>query len=396
MKFRLLVLVLTLVIGAASAGAQTTATLDASSITLTPVASGFVRPLYVTHAPDGSGRLFVVEQGGRIWVIDADGQRLPEPFLDLSSRVSPEALNLSMYTERGLLGLAFHPDYAENGLFYVNYTDIGGTTVVARYSVSENNPNAADPDSVHVILTQEQPFANHNGGHMAFGPDGYLYIGLGDGGSRGDPLGAGQDLSMLLGKILRIDVNVPPGSNEPYAIPPDNPFVGRVDARPEIWAYGLRNPWRFSFDRETGDLYIADVGQNQYEEVNFQPAESDGGENYGWNIYEATHPYSGASAPADMVLPFFEYSHREGNSVTGGYVYRGEAIPALYGYYLFGDFGSGRMWASLRAEDGTWTTMPLNVSSGAGRLISSFGEDQAGELYLVDYNGVVYRFAPVG
>lgn len=356
---------------------------DASKVMLTPVANGFVRPLLVTHAGDGTGWLYVVEQGGTIWLL-IDGERQPNPFLDLSDRVSPEATQEGGYTERGLLGLAFAPDYADSGYFYVNYTDIGGNTVLARYARSADDPMIADPDPVSVLLTQQQPFPNHNGGHLAFGPDGYLYIGLGDGGSAGDPLEAGQDLETWLGKILRIDV-----STELYTVPADNPFVGVDDAREEIWAFGLRNPWRFTFDRATGDLYIADVGQNQWEEVNFQPADSAGGENYGWNVYEASHPYSGASAPADMILPIAEYSHGEGVSISGGYVYRGSAVPDLVGAYLYGDFGTGVMWSAWRNLSMEWES---GIFMDTPYSISSFGEDEAGELYLVDYGGTIYRF----
>ncbi|MDX2161596.1 MAG: PQQ-dependent sugar dehydrogenase [bacterium] len=359
---------------------------DAASVQMVEVANGFDRPLLVTHAGDGSNRLFVVEQGGVVWVV-RDGQRLETPFLNVSSLISPEATTASGYTERGLLGLAFDPAYADNGRFFVNYTDIQGNTVLARYQVTADNPNQADPNSAVILLTQAQPFANHNGGHLAFGPDGYLYVGLGDGGSGGDPLMAGQDLNTWLGKILRIDV-----SGDGYAVPDDNPFVGQDGALPEIWAYGLRNPWRFTFDRATGDLYTADVGQRNWEEVNFQPASSPGGENYGWNVYEGLHPYSGAVAPADMVLPIAEYDHSEGVSVTGGYVYRGSQIPALQGAYLYGDFGTGRIWAAWRDSAMNWRSAVFMPSSGA--TISSFGEDEAGELYVVSYNGQIFRFDP--
>jgi glucose/arabinose dehydrogenase len=353
---------------------------------LVPVASGFSRPLYVTHAGDGSGRLFVVEQSGAIRVIK-DSTVLGQPFLDVSGLISRQALE-GGYTERGLLGLAFHPDYAENGLFYINYTDLNGHTVISRYTVSADNPDRADATSAAPLLFVEQPYANHNGGHLAFGPDGYLYISLGDGGSGGDPLGSGQNLATLLGKILRIDVTIAEG----YSIPPDNPFVGRADARPEIWAWGLRNVWRFSFDRATGDLYLADVGQNQWEEVNFQPAASAGGENYGWNAYEGTHVYSGQPAASAVVAPVLEYNHSAGRcSVTGGYVYRGERIPALQGVYLYGDWCSGTIWSATRAAGGAWETV---VSLESGRSISSFGEDEAGELYVVDHSGAVLRLEP--
>lgn len=354
---------------------------------LVEVASGFSRPLYVTHAGDDSGRLFVVEQSGKIKIIHQDGTIVETPFLDVSSLISQEALGTG-YTERGLLGLAFHPDYANNGIFFINYTDRNGSSVLARYTVSVDDPNVADPNSAFLMMLVEQPFANHNGGHMAFGPDGYLYISLGDGGSGGDPQGNGQNLGTLLGKILRIDVD----GEEPYGIPPDNPFVSNADARGEIWAWGLRNVWRFSFDRETGDLYLADVGQNAWEEVNFQPASSAGGENYGWNAYEASTYYSGQEPASDVVMPVAEYSHGTGGcSVTGGYVYRGQAIPALQGYYFFGDWCSGTLWTARQTEGGSWEYSP---SLESGRQVSSFGEDEAGELYLVDYDGVVLRFAP--
>jgi len=357
-----------------------------ASFRLVTVADGFRRPLLVTHAGDGSGRLFVVEQGGVIRVIK-DGAVLAEPFLDVSELVS-RAARSNDYTERGLLGLAFHPDYAENGLFYINYTDANGNTVVARYSVSGDNPDRADPASALPLLYVPQPYSNHNGGHMEFGPDGYLYISLGDGGSGGDPQGNGQNLGSLLGKILRIDINADDG----YAIPPDNPFAGRADARPEIWAWGLRNVWRFSFDRVTGDLYLADVGQNRWEEINFQPATSRGGENYGWNAYEGSHVYSGQPPASEVVMPVLEYEHRNGwCSVTGGYVYRGERISALQGYYLYGDWCTGTIWAARADSSGIWQA---TIVLESGRQISSFGEDEAGELYLVDYGGAVLRFEP--
>jgi glucose/arabinose dehydrogenase len=308
-------------------------------------------------------------------------------FLDVSDLVSREARGNS-YTERGLLGLAFHPDYAENGLFFIDYTDQNGNTVVARYHVSADDPNQADPSSAVQLLYVQQPYANHNGGDMAFGPDGYLYIALGDGGSGGDPQGNGQNLRTLLGKILRLDVNVGDG----YVIPETNPFVGNDAARPEIWAWGLRNVWRYSFDRATGDLYMADVGQDQWEEIDFQPAASAGGENYGWNAYEATHIYSGQAPAADVVMPVLEYEHTNGwCSVTGGYVYRGEQMPGLQGYYLYGDWCTGTIWAARQDNAGHWTAV---ISLESGRQISSFGEDEAGELYLVDYGGTVLRFEP--
>jgi glucose/arabinose dehydrogenase len=360
---------------------------DASQIALVEIASGFTRPLFVTHAGDGSGRLFVVEQGGRIWVL-RDGMRLQTPFLDISELVSREALSPIGFTERGLLGLAFDPDYARNGRFYINYTDRSGTSVIARYRVSANNPDLADPDSAQILLIVPQPFANHNGGHLEFGPDGYLYVSLGDGGSGGDPQNHGQNLGTLLGTILRIDVS---GDGD-YAIPDDNPFIDQPGAMPEIWAYGLRNAWRFSFDAATGDLYIADVGQNLWEEINFQPADSPGGENYGWNWFEGSAVYRGGGDPSAVVMPVAEYTRNEGISVTGGYVYRGTQIPALVGYYVYGDFGSGNIWTLRRDDAGVWQSHLLMRAQG--RAISSFGLDEAGELYLVDYGGTVLKFVP--
>lgn len=365
-----------------------TARAQAPAFALETVAGGFSRPLFVTHAGDGTNRLFVVEQGGLIWVL-RDSQRLEAPFLDVSDRISPEALG-SGYSERGLLGLAFHPDYADNGAFFIDYTDRSGSSVLARYTVSAENPDRADADSEQQLLIVEQPYANHNGGHLAFGPDGALYVALGDGGSGGDPQGNGQNLGTLLGTILRLDVDAAEG----YAIPEDNPFVSTDNARPEIWAWGLRNPWRFSFDRETGDLYIADVGQNEWEEVNFQPASSTGGENYGWNAYEGSHRYSGLAPASDPVMPIAEYSHSGtgGCSITGGYVYRGEAIPALSGTYLYGDWCSGTIWTAQQAGEGMWD---VQAALESGRSISSFGEDETGELYVVDYaSGEILRLAP--
>jgi glucose/arabinose dehydrogenase len=316
-----------------------------------------------------------------------NGEFAVSDFLDLSDLVSPEA-NSQNYTERGLLGLAFHPDYAENGYFYVNYTDRVGTTNVVRYSVSADNPNVADPNSAAVLLQQEQPFANHNGGHMAFGPDGYLYISMGDGGSAGDPLNSGQNPDTLLGTLLRIGVNA---DDTGYFIPEDNPFADAEPGADEVWAYGLRNVWRFGFDRVTGDLYHGDVGQNQWEEINFQPADSPGGENYGWNVYEATHLYSGGGELENAVMPVAEYDHANGCSVTAGYVYRGEAIPALEGVYFYSDYCSGRVWIAYRDANMDWQS---TVFTEAGFQVSSFGEDEAGELYLINYSGGLYKMVP--
>ena len=357
---------------------------DPKAIKLTPVASQFKRPLYATHAADGSHRLFLVEQVGRIWIL-RDGARATRPFLDISRIISRSALTEN-FTEQGLLGLAFHPDFSNNGRFYLNYTDREGSTVVARYLVDAANPDLADAESGQIIFRLSQPYANHNGGHIEFGPDGYLYIALGDGGAANDPLGAGQNRQLLLGSILRINVDV----DSAYAIPPDNPFVGEAAARAEIWAYGLRNVWRFSFDRATGDMYMADVGQNQWEEINFQPADSPGGENYGWNVWEGNHVFAGGSAP-NHVPPIFEFNHKLGCSVTGGVIYRGAAIAGLQAVYLFGDWCSGRIWGTWRDHELAWQTVELMNTEMA---ISSFGEDEAGEVYVIDYGGALYRIDP--
>jgi glucose/arabinose dehydrogenase len=335
------------------------------------------QPEGIVAAGDGSGRLFIVEQGGLIRILKG-GALLPTPFLDLTQIVD-------CCGERGLLGLVFHPKYRENGFFYVDYTEKTGNqlyTVIARYEVSANDPNLADPNSELRMLHIKQPFQNHKGGQLQFGPDGYLYIGMGDGGSQGDPDGNGQSLETLLGKILRIDVD----HNEPYAVPSDNPYVnggGLV----EIWAYGLRNPWRFSFDRLNGDLYIGDVGQDAWEEIDYLPAGNPGGENFGWNFYEGTHPYRG-SPPAGMkfVMPVAEYSHDLGEAVIGGYVYRGVSLPAWQGVYLYADYGSGKVWGLLHLKDGSWLN---SLMYDTGRQISSFGLDENGEIYLVDDAGSI-------
>lgn len=349
------------------------------------VASGFERPVFVTHANDDSGRLFIEDQYGHIWVM-IDGTVQETPFLDVQSIISNDS------NEQGLLGLAFHPNYAENGQFFIGYTDVVGNNTVARYTVSADDPNVADPNSGVVLMSIEDPYGNHNGGYVGFGPDGYLYIAFGDGGSAGDPQGNGQNPSALLGKMLRIDVDNP-AEGQPYGIPADNPFSVNPEFAPEVWAWGLRNPWRVSFDRATGDFYIADVGQNEWEEVNFQPADSTGGENYGWNILEGTHAYSGASEPEGLVAPFAEYSHSEGGcSVTGGYVYRGANLPGLTGIYLYGDYCSGLIWSSYRDSAGEWQT---NLFMETGALITSFGEDEDGELYLVDHGGKILKLEAV-
>ncbi len=356
---------------------------DPANYQWTVIASDFDNPLGLVNAGDGSGRLFVIEQAGLIWIIE-DDEVLFDPFLDISALLPPVVFQ-GGYTERGLLGLAFHPDYESNGLFFINYTDVRGDTIIARYQVSADDPNRADESSATVILKVNQPYDNHNGGDLAFGSDGYLYIGLGDGGSQDDPLGMGQRTSTHLGKMLRIDVNA-----ETYVVPADNPFVNNPDYKPEIWAIGLRNPWRYSFDMATGDLYIADVGQWKWEEINFQPA-GVGGQNYGWNAFEGSydHPEKQfAVDPALVTMPVAEYPHEQGCSVSGGYVYRGEALPELDGIYLYGDYCNGRMWALTRDAAGQWVN---TIWMETGRVITAFGQDEAGEIYLVDYKGEVAR-----
>ncbi len=354
--------------------------LERLSFRLAPVVQGLRRPTHVTSAGDGSGRLFVVEQAGQVRIV-RDGRLLPRPFLDIAALVG------SRGNEQGLLSVAFHPRFAENGTFFVNYTNHDGHTIVARYRVSRDDPDRAEPSSATVLLTIEQPAANHNGGLVKFGPDGYLYIGTGDGGAAGDPWNNGQRLDTLLGKLLRIDVN----GAAPYAVPADNPMLNRAGARPEIWAYGLRNPWRFSFDRATGDLFIADVGQNAWEEVHVQPAGSRGGENYGWKIMEGETCFRAEQCDqSGLELPIAVYGHGSpagGCSITGGYVYRGAAFPRLVGTYLYADYCSGNLWG-LRASGAGWSGALLGVLNIRP---SSFGEDEAGELYLTDHSGGLYR-----
>jgi glucose/arabinose dehydrogenase len=361
---------------------------DNTSFKFTKIAGGLKSPDDVTGAGDGSGRLFIVEQVGRIRVVK-DGVLLAKPFLDIRSLVASGG-------ERGLLSVAFHPQFRTNGVFIVDYTRASttaadvGDTVIARYRASPPTSDVADRASGEALLTIKQPQANHNGGLVKFGPDGLLYIGMGDGGASGDigpghaPQGNGQSLTTLLGKILRIEVD----ATGPYRIPADNPNLGPL-ARREIWAYGLRNPWRFSFDRATGDLYIGDVGQDAWEEIDFQPSPGKGGVNFGWPVWEATHRYrTGATLTGDT-KPIAEYSHGGGRcSLTGGYVYRGAKISALAGFYIFGDYCTGELWTLVRFG-GSWRLSPLRDTPYA---ISSFGEDDSGELYLVDHNGAVYQF----
>ena len=363
-------------------------------ITFTLVTGAVDQPVQVTHAPDDSSRLFIVEQGGtiRIW---EDGALLPTPFLDIASLTSDGS-------EQGLLSMAFDPDYATSGLFYVYYTDdiaSPGDITLARYAVS-GNPDVADAGSGQILLVIPHPVeANHNGGQLAFSPvDGYLYMGTGDGGSGGDPPNNAQNLDALLGKMLRLDVNgtgrVPcnQGAAQDYAIPPSNPFVGETGCD-EIWSYGLRNPWRFTFDRETGDMLIGDVGQNAWEELDYQPGDSEGGENWGWRLMEGNHCYNPGSNCDDgsLVHPILEYGHGEGCSVTGGFRYRGSAIPGLYGIYLYGDFCTGYIWRGAQAGDGAWSSTLLLDSS---YNIAGWGEDADGEVYLAHHGGFVYKLTP--
>ncbi|MDX1615684.1 MAG: PQQ-dependent sugar dehydrogenase [Candidatus Promineifilaceae bacterium] len=352
-----------------------------SAVSLAQVAGGFERPTYLTHA--GDERLFVLEQVGRISIL-SQGQRLGEPFLDIRDRVGSANL------EQGLLSVAFHPQHASNGRFFVYYTDRGGTVIVAEYRVHADDTNRADAESERVLLSVPQPYPNHNGGQLQFGPDGFLYIGLGDGGSAGDPQGHGQNRQTLLGSLLRIDVD----AGEPYDIPGDNPFVEQSEVPDEIYAYGLRNPWRFSFDRATSDLFLADVGQQQWEEVNFVPRGEGAGANFGWNILEGTHCYQASDCDANgTILPVAEYNHQPGHcSVTGGYVYRGEAHEALTGNYFFADYCSGTIWAMVPGPEGRWTWQVVQQS---GLRIASFGQDLAGELYVLDHEGgQVLRLQP--
>lgn len=343
----------------------------------------FDRPVDLQHAGDGTDRLFVLEQHrGIIRVFTNDPATTTSTvFLDISVGTS---------NEEGLLGLAFHPDFADNGYFYIYYSATGPRrSVVARYQVDPNDPNRANPDSEQVVLEVAQPYGNHNGGQIAFGPDGYLYIALGDGGSAGDPQGNGQNPRTLLGSILRIDVDRSAGGLN-YGIPADNPFAGNtMGYREEIYAYGLRNPWRFSFDPETGMMWSGDVGQNAYEEVDIIQS----GGNYGWNTMEGLHCFSPSSGcdQSGLILPVWEYPHSQGRSITGGYVYRGPTVPELTGRYIYGDFTSGRIWALAYDGDQAVENVEL-LDTGFG--IASFGTDPNNELYICAFDGRIYRFVP--
>ncbi len=378
---------------AASASAQ-------QPIATEPVASGLNAPLYVTHAPgDDASRIFIVTQFGKIRIVK-DGTLLTAPFLDINSKITFSG-------EQGLLGMAFHPDYEQNGFFYVNYSDdTGGDTVIERYQVDPTDPDSALPASAFELLGIDQPFSNHNGGWIDFGPDGYLYIGMGDGGSGGDPGNRAQNGQELLGKILRIDVDNPSGGLN-YGIPPSNPFVNDPLVLDEIWAIGMRNPWRCEFDNETGDLWIADVGQDKWEEIDFEPAGS-GGQNYGWRIMEGNHCFNPATNcnQTGLILPVYEYSHGGAPfrcSVSGGVVYRGRAMADMHARYFFSDYCSGQTW-SFRLSGGTTvvdfvehtTELDPPGSPTLGSIVS-FGEDADGEMYVVDQaGGDVYRIVPAG
>lgn len=393
-----------------------------ADVTLDSTITGLAAPVAARHAGDGSGRLFIVEQDGRIRIWDG-AQLLATPFLDITDRTNASG-------ERGLLGVDFHPDFSTNGRFYVNFTADGlagvplGTTVIAEYQVSAGNPDLADVGTQRIIITIRQDFSNHNGGDVHFGPDGFLYVGMGDGGSGNDPCNRSQTLDpsnivvgggcvndstvALLGKMLRLDVDntTPAGANQlcgangdgsaEYAIPADNPFIGADadNACDEVWAYGLRNPFRFSFDRDTNDLWIGDVGQNVWEEIDLEPAGVAGGINYGWRVCEGAHP-AGNSNPgstcslAGAVDPVLEYNHNAGNcSVSGGYLYRGP-VNSMNGFYLFGDFCSGTIWFAEETSPGNWERTAFGTSISN---LSGFGEDENGEVYAISLNGQLFLF----
>jgi glucose/arabinose dehydrogenase len=358
----------------------------AVNVSLEPFAHVPGGPLAIAAPDDGSGRLFVAAQDGRAWVIDRDGSTKATPLLDIRSLITTGG-------ERGLLGIAPHPGFARDPRVFVDYTDLQGNTVLASYRISPGDPDRLDPASVVHVLGQAQPFPNHNGGALAFGPEGDLYVSFGDGGGAGDPQANGQSLASLLGKILRIDVDVPAGSAQPYAIPAGNPSNGSGGVRAEIWLYGLRNPWRMSFDRGTGDLWIGDVGQGAWEEVDVARA-GQGGLNFGWNRMEGAHCYKPSTGcdPSGLTMPIAEYSHADGCVVIGGDVYRGSRYPMLAGAYLFLDYCSGRIWAldAERAQPSATLTPPVQVGMTDGQA-AAFGEDQAGELYVASLSGGILR-----
>ncbi len=343
---------------------------------LEPIITGLEKPLYVTSAGDGSDRLFIVEQTGRIFIYKG-GHLKSHPLLDLRGRVSSGS-------EQGLLGLAFPPDFEASGRIYVSFTDRRGTSHLVRYRISTTHPDRLDPTSAETLLTVDQPYPNHNGGHILFGPQGYLYYGLGDGGSGHDPHNNGQDPMTLLGTILRLDVSPETG----YTTPADNPFDGQ-QGRDEVWAYGLHNPWRFHFDSATGDLWIGDVGQDSREEVNREPAGSPGGANYGWRVWEGTHRlYEDQEPGSEVIFPVTEYPHPVGCSVIGGPMVRDPKVPTLQGSYLFGDFCSGKIWGLERSSSGEWKR---RLFLDTDLAITSFGKDAEGHVYVVAQGGTIYR-----
>jgi len=358
--------------------------LEAQELELIPISSGFENITDIAFTADG--RMFVVEQEGKIKLVQ-DGNTLSQDFLDIDNLVNN---NLD---ERGLLGLAFHPNYDNNGYFFVNYSNNSGNSVIARYTVSASDANLADASTGKIIMTIQQPEWNHNGGCLKFGHDGYLYIGTGDGGSGGDPWNNAQNPQALLGKMLRIDID----NGDPYGIPTDNPFVNDDSVLDEIWATGLRNPWRYSFDKETGDLWIGDVGQGEKEEIDFQDADSPGGENYGWRCYEGTDQYSTDVCNDNYVNPIFEVNHSGGFSgpcsITGGFVYRGTKHPSLYGKYICTDFCDGSFYYVEPNGTGGWASTELGILTGA---ISTFGEDAEGELYCGYLYGTIYKISVEG
>ena len=374
-----------------AASAVVPAAPSAAAVKLTVVATGLSNPVLVTSPNDGTHRLFIVQQTGSIRIVQ-NGVLQPGTFINLASSVSKGG-------EQGLLGLAFHPSFKTNRKFYINFTDVHGATVVREYKASATNPNRVQKGSGRTIIRIAQPYSNHNGGNLAFGPDGYLYIGMGDGGSGGDPGNRAQNINSLLGKMLRLNINGTSGSKA-YRIPSTNPYVGKAGLD-EIWQRGLRNPWRFSFDKVTGSLWIGDVGQNRYEEVDRAVKTSTGdgrGYNWGWHVMEGFHCYAPSSgcSTSGKRLPLLEYSHSTNGrcAITGGYVYRGTAIPSLAGWYVYGDYCSGE----VLAVSSTASSRPAPVTlfgTGSGRLVSSFGQDWAGELYVVDLGGTVYRIDPV-
>ena len=373
------------------------------SLSSIQIANGFTKPVYVCQPPGDNDRLFVLEQKGIIKIIK-NGMTVRKPYADLRNKVHNP---ITPGDERGLLGLAFHANYQNNGFVYINYSDKNDHTIVSRFRVA-SDPDRLDTKSEKVLIKLKQPFSNHNGGHMEFGPDGYLYISVGDGGKWGDPYNNAQNLGNLFGKILRIDVD----TGDPYAIPDDNPFINNEDAKDEIWLYGLRNVWRFSFDWGKGDVYLGDVGQDLWEEIDFVAAENAGGQNFGWRVMEGNHCYNPKEdCEPTGVLPIFEYPNDanymkiligmdepnvDGCSVTGGYVYRGSAISELQGTYFFADYCSGNIW-TFKEKNGKATEFQNRteeISLGGGgftNYISSFGEDNNGELYIVDYNGIIFK-----